>query len=184
MVFRLRWNCRRARKGPRSAAPTRATGSASSCTDGRIPRCAERQQTLRATIECTYALLETRLQEVFRRLAVFAGSFSLDAAEQVAKAELDEISALVDWSLLKPIGQGRFLILETIREYAHECRESAEIEAVRDRHLDYFLALVEVAEPNLTGPTSGSGTTASPWRTTTCARHWATPATRVTVSAR
>ena len=113
-----------------------------------------RQQTLRATIEWSYALLETRLQEVFRRLAVFAGSFSLTAAEQVAKAELDEISALVDWSLLKPIGEGRFLMLETIREYAREALEgSGETEEeVRDRHLDYFLALVEEAEPNLTGP--------------------------------
>ena len=112
-----------------------------------------RQQTLRATIEWSYALLETRLQEVFRGLAVFAGSFSLDAAEQVAKAELDEISALVDWSLLKPIGDGRFLMLETIREYALEALEdSGETEEVRDRHLDYFLALVEEAEPNLTGP--------------------------------
>jgi predicted ATPase/class 3 adenylate cyclase/Flp pilus assembly protein TadD len=111
-----------------------------------------RQQTLRATIEWSYALLETRLQAVLRQLAVFAGSFSLDAAEQVAKAELDEISALVDWSLLKPIGEGRFLMLETIREYALEALEqSAETEDVRDRHLDYFLALVEQAEPNLTG---------------------------------
>jgi predicted ATPase/class 3 adenylate cyclase len=111
-----------------------------------------RQQTLRATIEWSYALLETRLQAVLRRLAVFAGSFSLDAAEQVAKAELDEISALVDWSLLKPIGEGRFLMLETIREYALEAlEESGETEEVRDRHLDYFLALAEEAEPNLTG---------------------------------
>jgi predicted ATPase len=111
-----------------------------------------RQQTLRATIEWSYALLETRLQSVLRRLAVFAGSFSLDAAEQVAKAELDEISALVDWSLLKPIGEGRFLMLETIREYALEAlAESGETEEMRDRHLDYFLALVEEAEPNLTG---------------------------------
>jgi predicted ATPase/class 3 adenylate cyclase len=115
-----------------------------------------RQQTLRATIEWSYTLLETRLQEVFRRLAVFAGSFSLTAAEQVAKAELDEISALVDWSLLKPIGDGRFLMLETIREYALEALEQGgETEEVRDRHLDYFLALVEEAEPRLTGADQG-----------------------------
>ncbi len=115
-----------------------------------------RQQTLRATIEWSYALLETRLQAVLRRLAVFAGSFSLDAAEQVAKAELDEISALVDWSLLKPIGDGRFLMLETIREYALEAlEEGGETEEVRDRHLDYFLALVEEAEPQLTGADQG-----------------------------
>jgi predicted ATPase/class 3 adenylate cyclase len=111
-----------------------------------------RQQTLRATIDWSFALLETRLQAVFRELAVFAGSFSLDAAEQVAKADLDEISALVDWSLLKPIGDGRFLMLETIREYAQEAlEESGATEEVRDRHLDYFLVLVEEAEPHLTG---------------------------------
>ncbi len=111
-----------------------------------------RQQTLRATIDWSYALLETRLQAVLRRLAVFAGSFSLNAAEQVADAELDEISALVDWSLLKPIGDGRFLMLETIREFALEALEDGgETEEVRDRHLDYILALVEEAEPNLTG---------------------------------
>lgn len=113
----------------------------------------ERQQTLRATIAWSYGLLEVRLQEVFRRLAVFGGTFSLEAAEQVAEAELDEIAALIDWSLLKPIGEGRFLMLETIREYAREAlEESEEADALRDRHLDYFLALVERAEPNLTGP--------------------------------
>jgi tetratricopeptide (TPR) repeat protein len=113
----------------------------------------ERQQTLRATLEWSYGLLETRPQQVFARLAVFAGSFSLEAAEQIARAELDEISALVDWSLVKPIGEGRFLLLETVREYAREVfDESAEADAVRDRHLDYFLRLVEEAEPKLTGP--------------------------------
>ena len=113
----------------------------------------ERQQTLRATIEWSYALLEVRLQEVFRRLAVFGGSFSLEAAEQVAEADLEEIAALVDWSLLKPIGEGRFLMLETIREYARglldETQEAAE---VHRRHVDNVLALVEEAEPQLTGP--------------------------------
>lgn len=113
----------------------------------------ERQRTLRATIEWSYALLEVRLQEVFRRLAVFGGSFSLEAAEQVAEAELEEIAALVDWSLIKPIGEGRFLMLETIREYARDLlEESHEAAEVHLRHVDNVLALVEEAEPNLTGP--------------------------------
>jgi predicted ATPase/class 3 adenylate cyclase len=113
----------------------------------------ERQQTLRATLEWSYALLETRPQQIFARLAVFAGSFSLEAAEHIARAELDEISALVDWSLVKPIGEGRFLLLETVREYARETFDESEgADAVRDRHLDYFLRLVEEAEPKLTGP--------------------------------
>jgi predicted ATPase/class 3 adenylate cyclase len=113
----------------------------------------ERQQTLRATIEWSYGLLEGRLQQVFRRLSVFAGSFSLAAGEQVAEAELEEVAALVDWSLLKPIGEGRFLMLETIREYAGERLErSEESDEIHDRHLTFFLDLVEEAEPNLTGP--------------------------------
>jgi predicted ATPase/class 3 adenylate cyclase len=113
----------------------------------------ERHQTLRATIEWSYRLLEAPLQELLRRLSVFAGSFSLEAAESVAGAELDEVAALVDWNLLKPIGEGRFLMLETIREFARDLLEqSEELEALRDRHLAFFLDLVLEAEPHLTGP--------------------------------
>jgi predicted ATPase/class 3 adenylate cyclase/Tfp pilus assembly protein PilF len=112
----------------------------------------ERQQTLRATIEWSYDLLEAASQQAFRRLSVFAGSFSLEAAESVAGIGLEDVSALVDWSLLTPLGEGRFLMLETIREYAEELLgQTDESDAVRNRHLDYFLELVEVAEPNLTG---------------------------------
>lgn len=113
----------------------------------------KRQQTLRATIEWSYLLLEERVQAAFRRLAVFAGSFSLEAAERAAWVELDELAALVDWSLIKPVGEGRFLMLETIREYARELLDaSADFAEVRRRHVDYVLALVEEAEPELTGP--------------------------------
>ncbi|TML17526.1 MAG: adenylate/guanylate cyclase domain-containing protein [Actinobacteria bacterium] len=113
----------------------------------------ERHQTLRATIEWSYGLLDAPLQELFRRLSVFAGSFSLEAAESVAGADLDEVAALVDWNLLKPIGDGRFLMLETIREFARDLLEpTEEFDDVRDRHLGFFLALVLEAEPNLTGP--------------------------------
>jgi predicted ATPase/class 3 adenylate cyclase len=113
----------------------------------------ERQRTLRATIEWSYDLLDAHLQQIFRRLAVFRGTVSLEAAERIAGAELDDIAGLVDWNLLKPIGQGRFLMLETIREYAVELLDaSGESAELRDRHLNFFLALVEEAEPNLTGP--------------------------------
>ncbi len=113
----------------------------------------ERQQTLRATIGWSYALLEEPLQRAFHRLAVFPGSFSLEAAEVVARTDLDQITALVDWSLLRPSGAGRFLMLETIREFAREQIEgSSEWNEVRDRHLGFFLQLVERAEPKLTGP--------------------------------
>jgi predicted ATPase/class 3 adenylate cyclase len=113
----------------------------------------ERHQTLRATIEWSYGLLEAPLQELFRRLSVFGGSFSLEAAESVAAAGLDEITALVDWNLLKPNGEGRFLMLETIREFARDLLErSEEFDNLCDRHLGFFLSLVLEAEPNLTGP--------------------------------
>jgi non-specific serine/threonine protein kinase len=113
----------------------------------------ERQQTLRATIEWSHGLLEAPLQELFRRMSVFAGSFSLEAAESVAGADLDEIAALVDWNLLKPIGDGRLLMLETIREFARDLLEpSEEFGDLRERHLDFYLALALEAEPNLTGP--------------------------------
>ena len=113
----------------------------------------ERQQTLRAAIEWSYELLEDPLKQSLRGLAVFAGSFSLDAAETVTGTDLEHLTALVDWSLVKPIGNGRFFMLETIREYAVELLEFAgEHEALRERHLAYFLDLAIEAEPRLTGP--------------------------------
>ena len=113
----------------------------------------ERQQTLRATIEWSYALLEKELQTLFRRLSVFSGSFSLDDAERAAAATFDDVAALIDWSLLKPIGEGRFLMLETIREYAYELLErSDEHGQISEAHLELFLELAEEAERELVGP--------------------------------
>ena len=112
-----------------------------------------RQQTLRATIEWSYDLLDGSLQTALRRLSVFAGSFSLEAAESVTETDIDELAALVDWSLVKPIGDGRFFMLETIREYALERLDRDDgPERLRDLHLSYYLALAEEAEPELTGP--------------------------------
>ena len=106
----------------------------------------ERQRTLRATIEWSYDLLDRQLQELFARLSVFAGSFPLDAAEEICAAELDGLSALVDSSLLKPIGDDRFLMLETIREYADERLEaSGEADELRGRHAERFQRLAEDA---------------------------------------
>ncbi len=113
----------------------------------------ERQQTLRATIEWSYLLLEERQQEALRRLAVFAGSFSLETAEHVAQLGLEEIAALVDWSLLKAVGDGRFVMLGTIREYARELLEQTDESAeIHRRQVGQVLALVQQAEPELTGP--------------------------------
>jgi len=112
----------------------------------------ERQQTLRATIEWSYELLEEPLQKALRRLSVFAGSFSLEAAESVTETDFEQIAELTDWSLLKPTGEARFFMLETIREYAADQLEASnEQKALRDRHLAYFLDLVVEAEPQLTG---------------------------------
>src|SRR5204863_6549267 len=110
----------------------------------------ERQQTLRATIEWSYALVEKELEALFRRLSVFSGSFSLDDAERAAAATFDDVAALIDWSLLKPIGEGRFLMLETIREYAYELLErSDEHGQISEAHLELFLELAEEAEREL-----------------------------------
>ncbi len=113
----------------------------------------ERQQTLRSTIEWSYELLEEPLQKALRRLSVFAGSFSLEAAEAVTETDLDELAALIDWSLVKPMGDGRFFMLQTVREYAADLLErDDDRERLRDLHLGFFLSLVEEAEPKVTGP--------------------------------
>ena len=102
------------------------------------------QRTLRATIEWSYDLLDATSKELFARLAVFTGSFPLEAAEEVCGADLDALAALVDSSLLKPMGDDRFLMLETIREYALErLATSDEANEVRRRHASFFLALAE-----------------------------------------
>lgn len=111
-----------------------------------------RQQTLRATIEWSHELLTADEQRLFARLAVFAGGCTLEAAEQLVAAELDVIQSLVDKSLLR-FSEGRFWMLETIREYATQRLEaSGQATELRHRHADFFLALAEEAEPHLLGP--------------------------------
>jgi predicted ATPase/class 3 adenylate cyclase len=106
----------------------------------------ERQRTLRATIEWSYDLLDDAGRELFARLSVFAGTYPIEAAEEVCGADLDGLGALVDASLLKPIGDDRLLMLETIREYAVEKLEaSGEAGALRERHARFFAALAEDA---------------------------------------
>jgi predicted ATPase/class 3 adenylate cyclase len=105
-----------------------------------------RQRTLRSTIEWSYELLEPDEQQLFRRLAVFAGSFPLNAAETVCDAELDILESLVEKSLVRRWGSGRLGMLDTIREYALErLDESLDGEDVRQRHAEYFLAVAESA---------------------------------------
>jgi predicted ATPase/class 3 adenylate cyclase len=106
-----------------------------------------RQQTLRAAIEWSYELLAPEEQDLFARLAVFRGGCTLEAAAQVAEADLDTLQSLVDKSLMRH-SEERFWMLETIREYAAErLEESGEAEELRRRHGEHFLALAEEADP-------------------------------------
>jgi predicted ATPase len=112
----------------------------------------DRQRTLRATIDWSYALLSAGEGRLFGRLGVFPGSFDFGAAEAVCAAELDTLSALVDKSLLRETEHGRFFMLEAIHEYAFErLEQSGEISERRGLHLDYFRALAEEAQPALSG---------------------------------
>jgi predicted ATPase/class 3 adenylate cyclase len=99
----------------------------------------DRQRTLRATIDWSYDLLEASEQRLFRAFSVFVGGADAEAAEAVCGAELDDLAALVDHSLLKPIGDDRFLMLETLREYAHERLDDRD--AIEERHARWYLDL-------------------------------------------
>ena len=110
-----------------------------------------RQYTLRATIEWSYGLLSREEQRLLARLAVFRGGSALEAAEEVAHADLDSLQSLVDKSLVRRTDE-RFSMLETIREYAAErLEQSGEAEEFQRRHAEFFLALAEEAYPNLKG---------------------------------
>src|SRR5829696_7604166 len=124
----------------------------------------KRQRTLRATIEWSHALLDEGEQLLFARLAVFSGGRTLEAIEAICDAEGDlpvdafeGVSSLLDKSLLRqeegPNGEPRFVMLETIHEFAREkLQESSEAEEIKRVHAQYFLTLAEEAPPELRGP--------------------------------
>jgi predicted ATPase/class 3 adenylate cyclase/DNA-binding CsgD family transcriptional regulator len=111
-----------------------------------------RQQTLRASVDWSHALLTQPERVLFRRLAVFWGGFDLDAARSVAGHDqveryqvMDQLSLLVDKSLVvanDSEGRTRYRLLETVRQYAQEkLGESGEADSVRARHRDYYTAM-------------------------------------------
>jgi predicted ATPase len=111
-----------------------------------------RQQTLRATIEWSYDLLSADEQRLFACLGVFAGSFTLEAAEAVCGARLDDVESLLEQSLLRRWSSGRLGMLETIREYAAErIEELAEREPLRRRLLEYLLGLAQPGDREIEG---------------------------------
>src|SRR5215467_5594484 len=123
-----------------------------------------RHQTLRALIDWSYDLLNSGEQLVLDRLSVFAGGWTLEAAEAVASGGdtanwqvLDHLAALVDKSLVQAEdlqGSTRYRLLETVRHYAAERlagRTGSELHQTRAAHRDYYLALVETAERHLCG---------------------------------
>jgi predicted ATPase/DNA-binding CsgD family transcriptional regulator len=116
-----------------------------------------RQQTLRASVDWSHALLTDVERVIFRRLAVFRGGFHLDAAEAVVADDyvqpyqvLDELTLLVDKSLViteNPSGATRYWLLETVRQYALEkLGDSGESDAVRVRHRDQYTHLAELVD--------------------------------------
>jgi predicted ATPase/DNA-binding CsgD family transcriptional regulator len=126
---------------------------------------APRQRTLRSAIAWSYDLLSVDEQRQFRRLGVFVGGCTLDAAEAIASdphepaaSILDGVASLLDRNLLRSesdsIGETRVGMLETIREFALEqVTAAAELNATQQRHAAYFADLAEqAAPPRLDGP--------------------------------
>jgi tetratricopeptide (TPR) repeat protein len=119
---------------------------------------------LRGAIEWSFALLDEGEQLLFGRLSVFSGGRTLEAIEAICDAEGDlpvdafeGVSSLLDKSLIRQEeglgGEPRFVMLETVHEYAREkLEQSGEAEQIRRVHAEYFLTLAEEADPELRGP--------------------------------
>jgi predicted ATPase/transcriptional regulator with XRE-family HTH domain len=131
---------------------------------GKMRDVPERQQTLRKTLAWSYDLLAPEEQRLFRRLSIFVGGWSLEAAEAVCKIGndkemeiMDGMTSLLEKSLVQQGmvmggGEPRLMMLETVREYGLEClTSSGEAEAAQRAHAGYFLTLAEKAERELHG---------------------------------
>jgi non-specific serine/threonine protein kinase len=126
-----------------------------------------RHQTLRAAMDWSYELLSGQERILFRRLSVFAGGWTLDAAERICAGDtveapeiLDLLTQAVNKSLVMVDAQGAiawYRLLETVRQYARErLMESGETGGVRVRHRDWYVALAERGERELRGPAQGA----------------------------
>ena len=120
-----------------------------------------RHRTLNNAIEWSYQLLNLDEQTLFRRLGVFVGGWTLEAAEAVCTENLplniiEGMASLLDKNLVKQEvtadGEPRFTMLETIREYAlQQLIAEAELDTLRQHHIDYFVRLAESAEAHVFG---------------------------------
>jgi hypothetical protein len=124
-----------------------------------------RHRTLRAVVDWSYALLAPAEQRLLARLSVFAGGFTLAAAERVGgdEASVDALAALVDSSLVgvgSTAGQARYSMLETLRAYGGELlRARDEAATVRRAHAEYYTELAEHSGRRLRGPEEAYWTT-------------------------
>ncbi|HVE77080.1 MAG TPA: hypothetical protein VND22_10020, partial [Actinomycetota bacterium] len=126
----------------------------------------ERQQTLRAAVDWSYKLLSDQERVLLRRLSIFHGGFTMEAAEKIASGDglgepdvVDLLSQLVSKSLVQREtgeGDGRYRLLETIRQFSREkMLEADDVQETGKRHRDFFLEFAEQAGPELDGPNVG-----------------------------
>lgn len=115
----------------------------------------ERHRSLRAVFEASWGLLNEAERRAFRRLSVFRGGFSREAAEEVAGASLPLLSSLVEKSLVQRRSSGRFAVLETLRQYAGErlAEDPLEAAALAERHAEHFAAFLAARQKRVIGAT-------------------------------
>jgi predicted ATPase/DNA-binding XRE family transcriptional regulator len=114
----------------------------------------ERHRSMQAALDHSWKLLSAREKAVFRRLSVFRGGFRREAAQKVAGAGLEEITSLLDKSLLKRVGEERYDLHELVRQYAaaHLESEAQEHSQTHNRHSTFYAVLLEQWEGQIASP--------------------------------